>query len=134
MASLTSSSGCGLSILGFGLLALAAVIQARTGAKVPLGWLLAFHLLNSIAYAHLLPVGLALFSRSAPAQVNAAMIGVFYLLFVMTNLMVGWIGGFYETMSHAQFWMLHGGLCAGGCAVLVLFYRPLERALRPVEA
>ena len=126
--------GCAIGVLGFALLALAAVIQARTGGKVPLGWLLAFHIVNSIAFVNLYPVGLALFSRSAPAQVNAAMMGVFYLLFVLTNLMVGWIGGLYESMGHAQFWTLHGGLCAASCLVLLVLYRPLEKALRPDEA
>ena len=126
--------GCGLSVLGFLLLAAAAAIQAHTGAKVPLAWLLAFHIINSIAFANLLPVGLALFSRSAPPQVNAAMIGVFYLLFVMTNILVGWIGGLYETMTPVSFWLLHGGLCAAGCLILLVLYRPLKAALRPPGA
>ena len=126
--------GCAIAVLGFVDLAVSAAIQARTGVKVPLVWLIAFHVINSIAYANLLPVALSQFSRSAPPAVNATMIGVFYLLFFMTNLMVGWIGGFYEKMTPVQFWLLHAGLCAAAAAVLVLLHRPLKIALAPVEA
>ena len=126
--------GCAIAIAGFACLAAAAAIQARTGAKVPLAWLLAFHLINSVGFANLYPVGLALFSRSAPPAVNAAMMGIFYLLFVATNLMVGWIGGLYESMSHVQFWLLHGGLCLAACVALLMLHRPLEKALTPPGA
>ena len=128
------SIGCGISVLGFVDLAVAAGIQAHTGVKVPLAWLIAFHVVNSIAYANLLPVALSQFSRSAPPAVNATMIGVFYLLFFMTNAMVGWIGGFYEKMGHVQFWLLHGGLCAVAAAVLVVLHRPLKLALAPADS
>jgi proton-dependent oligopeptide transporter, POT family len=108
---------------------LAAAVAARTGARVSLPWLLAFHVINTLGYVNILPVALALCSRAAPAAVNATMIGVFYLLFFAANLMVGWIGGLYETMSHAAFWGVHAGLCAASTLALLLLYRPLKAAL-----
>jgi proton-dependent oligopeptide transporter, POT family len=123
--------GCAISILGFAALAAAAAIQARTGVKVPLPWLLAFHVINTLGYVNILPVALALFSRAAPSSVNATMIGVFYLLFFAANLMVGWIGGLYGAMTPASFWSLHAGLCAASTGALVLLWRPLRTALAP---
>jgi POT family proton-dependent oligopeptide transporter len=50
-----------------------------TGAKVGFGWLLAFHLLNDIGFANVLPVGLALFARSAPKAIAGTVVGIYYL-------------------------------------------------------
>ena len=126
--------GGAISIVGFALLTAAAFIQASTGAKVALPWLLAFHTINSIGFANILPVALALFSRAAPQSVNATMIGVFYLLFFAANLMVGWVGGLYELMPHVSFWLLHAGFCAASTGAIVLLYRPLRAALDPRPA
>ena len=121
--------GCAMSIFGFLLLAFAAWLQVRTGGKVAIGWLLAFQALNTLAYVNILPVGLALFSRASPPAVNATMIGVFYLLFFAANLMVGWIGSLYETMGHATFWLIHGGLSGLSAAIILILYRPLKSVL-----
>jgi POT family proton-dependent oligopeptide transporter len=111
------------------LLAAGAAWSARTGLQVPLALLLVFHVVNSVAFVHLLPVGLALFSRTAPAGLNATMIGVFYTLFVGTNLLVGWIGSWYGAMSHAAFWGVQAGLMAAAAGAMILAYRPLRAAL-----
>ena len=104
------------------------------GSFVALPWLMAFHTINSIGFANILPVALALFSRAAPQSVNATMIGVFYLLFFAANLMVGWVGGLYELMPHVSFWLLHAGFCAASTGAIVLLYRPLRAALDPRPA
>ena len=48
-----------------------------------------FHLLNSIGFAHILPVSLALFSKVAPKAINATVIGLYYLAFFAANTIVG---------------------------------------------
>lgn len=118
-----------VSILGFLILALGAFLETRTGSKVPLGFLIAFHIVNTIGFVNILPVAMSLFARTAPRQVNATMIGIFYLLFFGANLMVGSVGARYETMSHTDFWLLHAGLCAASTLVLLVLYRPLKSVL-----
>ena len=87
--------GSGFSIAGVMCLFLAAATQSP-GQKIGLFWPVAFHFLNSIAFAHLLPVSLALFAKVAPKAINATIIGLYYLAFFAANTMVGWVGGFYE--------------------------------------
>ena len=123
------TGGAAFSVTGSLLLAAGAAWSAQTGVKVPLWVLLLFHVVNSIAFVHLLPVGLSLFSRTAPAALNATMLGVFYTLFFGTNLMVGWIGARYGDMSHTAFWLLQGGLMACAAVMLAALYRPLRSAL-----
>jgi POT family proton-dependent oligopeptide transporter len=112
--------GSGFSIAGALCLFTAAATQG-TGQKIGLFWPVAFHFLNSIAFAHLLPVSLALFARLAPKAINATVIGLYYLAFFLANTLVGWIGGFYETMPTTTFWLLHAGCAAGSGLCFVLF-------------
>jgi POT family proton-dependent oligopeptide transporter len=112
--------GSAFSIAGMLCLFLAAWTQGP-GEKIGLFWPVMFHLLNSIGFAHMLPVSLALFAKLAPKAINATVIGLYYLAFFAGNSMVGWIGGFLSTMPATRFWLLHAGLAAGSGAAFVLF-------------
>ncbi|HMG05822.1 MAG TPA: peptide MFS transporter [Chthoniobacterales bacterium] len=112
--------GSGFSIAGVFCLFTAAATQVP-GLKIGLFWPVAFHFLNSIAFAHLLPVSLALFAKVAPKAINATIIGLYYLAFFAANSLVGWVGGFYETMPTTTFWLLHAGFAAGSGLCFVLF-------------
>ncbi|HEX8213991.1 MAG TPA: peptide MFS transporter, partial [Allosphingosinicella sp.] len=100
--------GSAFSIAGMLCLFMAAASQGP-GEKIGLAWPVAFHVLNSIGFAHMLPVSLALFAKVAPKAINSTVIGLYYLAFFAANSMVGWIGGFYETMDTTSFWLLHAG-------------------------
>jgi POT family proton-dependent oligopeptide transporter len=121
--------GCAISILGALWLALAAYVSG-TG-KVALPWFIVFHIVNTVGFVSLYPFAIALFSRAAPPSVNAMMIGIFYLSLFGTNLMVGWVGALYSTMSHTDFWLLHAGFAAASTVAILLLYRPLKTALTP---
>ncbi len=108
------------SVAGMLALALAAATQAP-GEKIGLALPVLFHVLNSIGFAHMLPVSLALFARMAPPALNATVIGLYYLAFFAGNAMVGWIGGFFSTMEPTAFWLLHAALAAGAGAGFLLF-------------
>ncbi|MEY2490716.1 MAG: proton-dependent oligopeptide transporter, family [Verrucomicrobiota bacterium] len=112
--------GSVFSIAGVLCLFTAAATQVP-GQKIGLFWPVAFHFLNSIAFAHLLPVSLALFAKVAPKAINATIIGLYYLAFFAANSMVGWVGGFYQTMPTTTFWLLHAGFAAGSGLCFVLF-------------
>jgi POT family proton-dependent oligopeptide transporter len=112
--------GSVFSIAGVLCLFTAAATQVP-GQKIGLFWPVAFHFLNSIAFAHLLPVTLALFAKVAPKAINATVIGLYYLAFFAANSLVGWIGGFYETMPTTTFWLLHAAFALGSGVCFVLF-------------
>ncbi len=112
--------GSGFSIAGVLCLFLAAATQSA-GQKIGLFWPVAFQIVNSIAFAHLLPVSLALFAKYAPQAINATIIGLYYLAFFFANSLVGWVGGFYQTMPTTTFWLLHAGFAAGSGLCFLLF-------------
>ena len=102
---------------------LCLVIAAATqgSGKIGLFWPVMFHLMNSIGFSHILPVSLALFTRLAPRQINATVIGIYYLAFFMANQIVGHVGGWYSTMDTTRFWLFHVATAAVGLAAFALF-------------
>jgi proton-dependent oligopeptide transporter, POT family len=125
--------GCAIGALAcLVLVVLALIIEA--GGRVAWPWLLIHHLIVAVAYLFIWPVGMALFSRAAPAAVNATFIGVFFMSAFLANNLVGWLGGFYEKMAPSQFWLLHAGLGAAGAAIVLVLHRPLARALALKDA
>ncbi|MFL5297792.1 MAG: peptide MFS transporter [Phenylobacterium sp.] len=112
--------GCFFSAAGVLCLVIGSAIAAAGGQKVGFGWLLAFHLLNDIGFANVLPVGLALYARSAPRVIAATVVGIYYLHLFAGNLFVGWLGGFLDKMPAVSFWLMHAALVGGAGAVFVV--------------
>jgi len=108
-----------IAVTGMLSLVVGATIAARTGEKVSIGWLIAFHVLNSAGFANVFPVSLALYARVAPPSLSGTIIGIYYVAFFLANFSVGWIGGFLEKMPATQFWLLHATL-AGTAGVIFL--------------
>lgn len=106
-----------------------AAATTPPGEKIGLAWPVLFHVVNSIGFAHLLPVSLALFARLAPQPLHGTVIGLYYLAFFAGNTMVGWVGGWLEEMPTTQFWLIHAGFAAASGAVFVLFKLLLAKRL-----
>ena len=100
----------------------AAMLMACLGGWV---WMVlsepVFHVVNSIGFAHMLPVSLALFAKLAPRAINATVIGLYYLAFFAANSLVGWIGGLYDSWPTTSFWLLHAAFAGGSGVVFLLF-------------
>ncbi len=114
-----------------GCLALAAGATLAAGGKVFIGWLIAFHVLNSIGFANVFPVSLALYARVAPPALSATIIGIFYLHLFAANTLVGWIGGLLEKIPATQFWLMHAGFCATAGVIFLVAGRLFGHLLAP---
>jgi len=122
-----------VAVTGFISLAIGATIAASAGTKVSIGWLIMLHLLNSIGFANVFPVSLALYARAAPAALSATIIGIFYLHLFAANNLVGWIGGLLEKMPATQFWLLHAGLSGTAGIIFLIAGRLFGHLLAPGE-
>ncbi|RHW16786.1 MFS transporter [Sphingomonas gilva] len=123
--------GSAFSVGGMACLFIAAATQGP-GEKIGLFWPVAFHVINSIGFAHLLPVSLALFARLAPQSINATVIGIYYLAFFAANSLVGWVGGWLTAMPVPQFWLIHAGFGAMAGAVFLVLKLMLRGRLLPI--
>jgi POT family proton-dependent oligopeptide transporter len=108
------------TIAGGVCLFIAAATQPA-GDKIGLFWPFMFHLLNSIGFAHILPISLALFTKIAPRQITATVIGLYYLAFFAANKIVGYIGGLYSSLPTPTFWLIHIASAAFGLVAFFIF-------------
>jgi POT family proton-dependent oligopeptide transporter len=104
-----------------GLCLFTAAVTQPEGGKIGLFWPFMFHLLNSIGFSHILPISLALFSKIAPRQINATVIGLYYLAFFMANYTVGQIGQLYSSLPTPTFWLIHVASAAFGLVAFIVF-------------
>jgi proton-dependent oligopeptide transporter, POT family len=112
--------GSVFTIAGGLCLFMAALTQPH-GGKISLFWPMMFELLNSIGFAHVLPISLALFSKIAPRQITATVIGLYYFSFFIANAVVGYVGGLYSSLPTTAFWLIHVASAAFGLVAFAVF-------------
>lgn len=115
-----------------GGLCLAIAAGTQGSAKIGLFWPVMFHLFNSIGFAHIMPVSLALFTKIAPRALTATIVGIYYLAFFAANQIVGVVGGWYSTMDTVQFWLLHAATAAVGLVAFVVLKLTLTKQLSDI--
>ena len=106
-------------------------VDADPAVRVSMIWPFLLYLLNAVGFLHYWPTSLALFSRAAPRSINATMMGVLFFSTFIGNVLVGAIGGWWDTMSHVAFFLLHTGLAAGSMVAMMLVTRSATRLLAP---
>ncbi|NML04199.1 peptide MFS transporter [Sphingomonas sp. G-3-2-10] len=120
----------GAALTGLSALALAlGSVLAGADGRVSVLWVLAGFVGMGVAFMWYWPILLALVSRSAPAKLNATLMGgAFLALFAGTTAM-GWVGSFYDQMSNVAFWTLDAAIALGGAAVIFAVRGPLQQVL-----
>jgi POT family proton-dependent oligopeptide transporter len=121
--------GLGAWLAAASNLMLAATIIIYDGALINPLWPILYSIGLGIAFLYYWPTLLALVSRAAPPSVNATLMSIAYMSLFVSNIVIGWIGGFYERMSPAAFWALHAAIAAGGGLAVALFGHRLSRVL-----
>ena len=124
-----SKIGIGAWIAVASHLFLVAGIQIADGAPVHPLWPALCCIGMGVGFLYYWPTLLALVSRAAPASVNATMMGIAFMSLFASNVLVGWIGQFYERMSPQSFWLMHAGIAVGGGLAIMLFGGRLRRVL-----
>jgi POT family proton-dependent oligopeptide transporter len=112
--------GSVFTIVGGLCLFMGALTQAD-GGKISMFWPMMFELFNSIGFAHVLPISLALFSKISPRQITSTVIGLYYLSFFLANAVVGYVGGLYSSLPTTTFWLIHVASAAFGLVAFAVF-------------
>jgi POT family proton-dependent oligopeptide transporter len=92
-------------------------------------WPLADLTLQGIGFLYYWPTLLALVSRAAPARLKSTLMGCAFLSLFFSNTLIGRLGGFYESLGPAAFWLGHAALALTGAALAAATAGPLSRAL-----
>jgi POT family proton-dependent oligopeptide transporter len=89
--------------------------------RISMFWPMLFELCNSIGFAHILPISLALFSKISPKQLTSTVIGLYYFSFLIANAVVGYVGGLYSSLPTTTFWLIHVASAAFGLVAFIIF-------------
>lgn len=92
-------------------------------------WLLAFFAAITLGELYLSPIGLALVARVAPPQILSAMMGLWFITSFTGNLLQGYIGTYFSTMTKDHFFLLCAALAFGAGVLTWLFNFPLKPIL-----
>ena len=73
---------------------------------------------------------------TAPRQITATVVGLYYLAFFAANAIVGYVGGLYSSWPTTTFWLLHVATAAFGLVAFVIFKWAVARHMHhaPVPA
>jgi POT family proton-dependent oligopeptide transporter len=110
------------------LILVLAIVAAGSAPVHPI-WPFLYCAGQGIAFLYYWPTLLALVSRTAPAKVNATMMGLAFMSLFVSNNIIGWIGGLYEKMRPVEFWAMHAAIGAAGGILVMLLGLRLSRAL-----
>ena len=101
--------------------------SAASGQKANWLWLAGFYLLFTMAELYILPVGLGLFARLAPAALGATAVAAWFFASFAGNLASGFIGGWWSAMTPAAFFLAMSGVMALSAALLWLIAQVARR-------
>ncbi len=121
--------GTGAWLAAASNLVLVVAIYRSGGELIHPVWPLLYCAGMGVAFLYYWPTLLALVSRAAPASVNATMMGVAFLSIFVANVLIGWLGRFYEPMGPSGFWLMHAGIAAAGGVLALGLGGPLRRML-----
>ena len=121
--------GIGAWIIAAANLMLAGSAWTAGSTPVSALWPILYFVFLGVAFLYYWPTLLALVSRAAPVKLNATMMGLVFTSMFVANVLIGWLGGYYERMTPAAFWGLHAGIAAVSGLLLLQFGGRLNRVL-----
>lgn len=101
--------GIGMFISGIALLVMVAASLLGGDADANnMGpqWLISSYFIITIGELFLSPMGLSFVSKVAPARMRGLMMGGWFGATAIGNYLSGFIGGFYNTLSHTSFFLI----------------------------
>jgi len=120
----------GCTFLGLSFLPLIFITRglADTG-RISVSWLVGNQFIYTLGEMYLSPIGLSVVAKIAPPRMVSMMMGVWYLSISAGEYLAGYIGTYYEKMSHPSFFLmlLLFGVAAGG--VIFALQRPIKNAV-----
>lgn len=121
--------GAAFTLAGTLALVAAAATADAGGGGIGLGWPIAFHALNDIGMALILPVLMALATRLAPPAWAATVASGYFFALFLGGLLAGWVGTRFETMTIPGFWSLHAVMALAATVWLAVLRARLRARL-----
>ena len=108
----------GAAIVGAAFLLLAVLTRAQTAGSVPWPWLAVFFAILTFGELFILPTGLGLFARLAPAGHGATTVAAWYLASFAGSLAGGAVGTLWTEIPRACFFAMLAAIAAAAGLLL----------------
>ena len=119
--------------LSVGLLAAGPLLAGSTG-RAPVALPLLFHITSNFGAMYYAPVILGLYGTRAPQSLRGTLVGICMLATAAGSILSGWMGGPYESLGPAPFWLINAAICTGAGFAILLGAPLLNRLLAQDEA
>ena len=124
----------GIMITGTGFLMMSgAALQAATGVKAMLIWLILSYLLQVIGELSLSPVALSFITKLAPAKYASIMMGVYFAATGLGNKVAGLVGEFASKAGEFQVFTGIFVFCLAFGLLLLVFFKKLKALTHGAE-
>jgi len=124
----------GIIITGTGFLMMSgAALQAATGVKAMLIWLIASYLLQVIGELSLSPVALSFITKLAPAKYASIMMGVYFAATGLGNKLAGLVGEFATKAGEFEVFTGIFAFCLVFGLLLLVFFKKLKELTHGAE-
>ena len=118
------TAGALLTAGAFAFLSLVSLWSGRTGTPVHWLWLVSFFALYTWGELHVLPTGLAVFGRLAPAGRGAGSMGFWFSGIFVGNLLAGLLGTLSSRLGSTLFFAAIAVVAAASGLAFLLLVRP----------
>jgi POT family proton-dependent oligopeptide transporter len=98
-------------------------------AKGSLFWPFFTTLFLTLGEIYLSPTGLSLVTKIAPARLISLMMGMWFLSSFFGNYLCGFIGAYYERMTHPSFFAMLTVIGVASGVGIMAFSKPLKKAM-----
>ena len=119
----------GCLILGLSFIVMIVGARLVGDGKGSLFWLIFCTLLLTVGELYLSPIGLSLVTKVSPVRIVSLMMGIWFVSSFFGNMLSGYIGSFYTTMSKDMFFALLMVLGIGAGVAIWAFNKPLKKAM-----
>lgn len=120
----------GSVLLGLGFVPLMYVVHGLSPeAKISFLWLTGGTLMYTIGELYLSPIGLSLVTKVSPARLVSMMMGMWFLSSFFGNYLSGYLGTYYEKMSHEDFFLMLTVIGVATGLAMFAFQKPLKKAI-----
>jgi POT family proton-dependent oligopeptide transporter len=117
------------ALIGAGAYALLAVASALSPVGASWWWVVGYFFVLTLGELYILPTGLGLFARLAPARLGATTVAAWYLAIFTGSMTAGLIGSWYSSLKPPFFFLVLTAVASLSSAMLLM----LDRRARAVE-
>lgn len=92
-------------------------------------WLVGATSVYTLGEIYLSPIGYSLVTKVAPARLVGMLMGMWFMANALGNYLTGYLGTFYEKMSHESFFAMLAALAVISGLIIFLLSKPLRNAV-----